>query len=96
MKTVLTILASASLFASTVSAHPACETSRRLVGYTHCGTPIFATYEMVGRTRCGDPIFQWVTHYPREESFSRSSHDRDDDYRGWDRHDDHHHHSSHR
>jgi hypothetical protein len=97
MKTVLTILASVSIFASTVSARPECETPRRLVGYTHCGTPIYATYEMVGRSRCGEPIFQWVTHYPREESFGHSYRDHDDDHHGWDRdhghHDDHHHHS---
>ena len=96
MKTVLTILAGISLFSTTVSAHPECGPTRRIVGYTRCGDPIIATYEIVGRSRCGDPIFEWVTHYPRESSFSFRDHD---DYRhhDWDRDRDHdrdeHHHS---
>jgi hypothetical protein len=44
MKTVLIILAGVSIFASTISAHSECERPRRLVGYTECGTPIYATY----------------------------------------------------
>ncbi len=80
MKTVLIILTSVSIFASTVSAHPECERSRRLVGYSECGTPIFATYEFVGRTRCGEPIFEWVTHYPRE-SERHHSYERHEDFR---------------
>ena len=85
MKTVLTILASVSLFASTVAAHPECE-SRRVVGYTRCGEPIFATLEMIGRSRCGEPIFEWVTHYPRESSHRDYDDDRHAEFH-------HHHHS---
>lgn len=66
MKTILSLLASLTLFGAVASAHPGCETPRRIVGYTRCGDPIIATYERVGSTRCGEPIFQWVTHYPRE------------------------------
>jgi hypothetical protein len=81
MKTVLIILASVSIFASTISAHSECERPRRLVGYTECGTPIYATYEIVGRTRCGEPIFEWVTHYPRESERHHS----------YERYEEHHH-----
>jgi hypothetical protein len=66
MKKLFVILASATLFSISASAHDRCETRSRIVGYTHCGTPIIATLEVVGRTRCGEPIFDWVTHYPRE------------------------------
>ena len=66
MKTVLTLLASLTLLTTVASAHPGCETPRRVVGYTRCGDPIIATYEFVGRSRCGDPVYEWVTHYPRE------------------------------
>lgn len=66
MKKLLTILATVSLFAiTTTSAVQGCDT-RRLVGYTECGTPIFATLEVVGYNHCGQPIFEWVTHYPCE------------------------------
>jgi len=71
MKTVLTILASLTLFTSIASADHGCATPRRVVGYTRCGDPIIATYEYVGRSRCGDPIYQWVTHYPREREETR-------------------------
>ncbi len=66
MKTALTLLASLALFSTVASAHPGCESTRRVVGYTRCGDPIIATYEVVGHTRCGDPVFDWVKHYPRE------------------------------
>ncbi len=66
MKTVLTILASLTLFTTIASADHGCATSSRVVGYTRCGDPIIATYERVGYSRCGDPVYQWVTHYPRE------------------------------
>ena len=85
MKKVLTILASVSLFVANAAAHPECGTSCWIVGYTRCGDPIIATYEMVGRSRCGDPIYQWVTHYPEERSHY-SSRDRDGDrHHDWDR-----------
>ncbi|MDB6075283.1 MAG: hypothetical protein JWO89_2923 [Verrucomicrobiaceae bacterium] len=73
MKTVLTILASLTLFTSIASADHGCATPRRVVGYTRCGDPIVATYEYVGRSRCGDPVYQWVTHYPREREETRIS-----------------------
>lgn len=79
MKKLLTIIATVSLFAITTASanHEGCE-SRRLVGYTQCGTPIFATLEVVGYNHCGQPIFQWVTHYPREVEYRDSYRDYDD------------------
>lgn len=83
MKKILTIIATVSLLAiTTASAHEGCE-SRRLVGYTECGTPIFATLEVVGYNHCGQPIMQWVTHYPRETEYRES-------YRDYDHHSSHH------
>ncbi len=74
MKKLLTIIATFSLFAiTTASAHDSCE-SRRLVGYSECGTPIFATLEVVGYNHCGQPILQWITHYPRESYRSYDNH----------------------
>jgi len=70
MKTVLTLLASLTLFTTIASADHGCETPRRVVGYTRCGDPIIATYEFVGRSRCGDPVYEWVPHYPRERESS--------------------------
>ena len=101
MKTVLTILASVSIFASTATLKADCGTQRRVVGYTRCGNPIIAVYEVIGRSRCGNPIFGWVTHYPEESRYASSYRDHDD-YRhhDWDRDRDHdrdeHHHHSHR
>ncbi len=36
----------------------------RLVGYTQCGKPIYATHEIVGRDHCGRNIWKWISHYP--------------------------------
>ena len=89
MKTLVTVIASLSLFAISANAHPVCETHSRIVGHTECGTPIYATYEIVGHARCGDPIFEWVTHYPREVEF-RSHHDEEHGRR--EHHEEFHHH----
>ena len=78
MKKILTILATVSLFALTATSVRACDEPRRVVGYTQCGTPIFATLEVVGYNHCGQPIMQWVTHYPRETEHH-------DSYRDYDR-----------
>ena len=84
MKKILTIIATVSLFAITSASadHNSCE-SRRLVGYTECGTPIFATLEVVGYNHCGQPVLQWVTHYPRESEYRES-------YREYSHHSSHH------
>ena len=37
----------------------------RLVGYTDCGIPVYATHEIVGHDHCGRNVWEWVTHYPR-------------------------------
>ena len=67
MKKILTLLSVLGVMAfTTVTADAHCESPRRLVGYTHCGIPIYSYYEIVGRTRCGEPIGEWVTHYPSD------------------------------
>ena len=96
MKTIATLLASFALFTTVASAHPGCETPRRVVGYTRCGDPVIATYDIVGYARCGDPVREWVSHYPREHEatssvtvpFAVRGHFRHHDYdrgRDWDR-----------
>jgi hypothetical protein len=75
MKKLFTILACASLFAVTASAHDRCEIRSRVVGHTECGTPIIATLEITGHSRCGDPAFSWVRHYPRENHNAFRDHD---------------------
>jgi hypothetical protein len=34
---------------------------QRVVGYTNCGRPIMAFYQVMGYDRCGNPVGQWVT-----------------------------------
>ncbi|CAN5750329.1 hypothetical protein BH11VER1_BH11VER1_29220 [soil metagenome] len=42
--------------------------NRRVVGYTSCGDPIFAVYQIYGYDQCGRPVGRWVTQYPSSRS----------------------------
>ena len=57
--------------------------ARRVISYTTCGRPIFATYRIIGYDRCGNPVGQWVTDRsncgcntcsPRRPAFSGHDH----------------------
>lgn len=64
MKALLSLLAAAAVlgFAAPSTAKADCQNgSSRIVGYTSCGTPIIAVYQIVGYDRCGNPVGQWVT-----------------------------------
>ena len=84
MKKIVMLLVAISIF-SLISIHQASADHnfcRRLVGYTSCGEPIYAVYQICGYDRCGRPIGRWVTEYPssryeREEHRPHYSHDRE-------------------
>ncbi len=40
------------------------DSNRRLVGYSSCGEPIYAVYQIYGHDHCGRPLGRWVTQYP--------------------------------
>lgn len=68
MKTIITLIAAAAVLGfaapTTAQADHACGQTR-VVGYTSCGTPIIAVYQIVGYDHCGRPVGQWVTQQPR-------------------------------
>lgn len=63
MKTLFSVLAAAAVFgfAAPSNAKAECQGQTRVVGYTSCGTPIVAVYQIVGYDGYGRPIGQWVT-----------------------------------
>ncbi len=64
MKTLITVLAAAITFgiAAPTSAKADCYSGQtRIVGYTSCGTPIIAVYQITGYNAWGQPVGQWVT-----------------------------------
>lgn len=64
MKSILTAIAAAAAFgfAAPTTAKAGCHSGQtRVVGYTSCGTPIIAVYQIVGYDAWGRPIGQWVT-----------------------------------
>lgn len=64
MKSILTALAAAAAFgiAAPSTANAGCASGQtRVVGYTSCGTPIVAVYQIVGYDAWGRPIGQWIT-----------------------------------
>lgn len=76
MKKVFSVLVIASaftLFSATTAKADGGE--RRLTGYTECGKPIFAFYEVVGRDHCGHAIRKWVKHVPQSCHCDEHGHD---------------------
>lgn len=63
MKTLFSVIAAAAVlgFAAPSNAKAECHGQTRVVGYTSCGTPIVAVYQIVGYDGYGRPIGQWVT-----------------------------------
>ncbi len=72
MKAILSLIAAAAVLGfaapSTAKADHSCGQTR-VVGYTSCGTPIIAVYQIVGYDHCGRPVGQWVTQAPRQPSY---------------------------
>ncbi|MFN0075270.1 MAG: hypothetical protein ACKVY0_02225 [Prosthecobacter sp.] len=72
MKAILSLVAAAAVLGfaapSTAKADHSCGQTR-VVGYTSCGTPIIAVYQIVGYDHCGRPVGQWVTQAPRQPSY---------------------------
>lgn len=72
MKAILSLIAAAAVlgFAAPSTAKADCQHgASRVVGYTSCGTPIIAVYQIVGYDHCGRPVGQWVTQAPRQPSY---------------------------
>lgn len=71
MKAILSLVAAAAVLGfaapSSAKADHACGQTR-VVGYTSCGSPIIAVYQIVGYDHCGRPVGQWVTQAPRHSS----------------------------
>ena len=67
MKRIIAILAALATLGLTVptDAEAGHTSNRRVVSYTACGRPIYATYCIIGFDRCGNPIGQWVTETSR-------------------------------
>ncbi len=63
MKAILSLFAAAAVlgFAAPSNAKADCQGQTRIVGYTSCGSPIIAVYQVVGYNGYGQPIGQWVT-----------------------------------
>ena len=63
MKTLFSLVAAAAVlgFAAPSNAKAECQGQTRIVGYTSCGSPIVAVYQIVGYDGYGRPIGQWIT-----------------------------------
>jgi hypothetical protein len=60
---IVTVVLSILSFAPSASAWDSCNS--RVVGYTRCGRPIMAIYQVCGYDRCGNPVGHWVTQSSR-------------------------------
>ncbi|MBL9143538.1 MAG: hypothetical protein JNM99_07610 [Verrucomicrobiaceae bacterium] len=60
---ILTLLTALFVIAPSAEAYDGC--NRRIVSYTSCGRPIYATYQFYGYDRCGNPVGRWVTESSR-------------------------------
>ncbi len=56
---VLSVITTLISFTPSANAWDGCNS--RIVGYTRCGRPIVAVYQVCGYDRCGHPIGHWVT-----------------------------------
>ena len=61
MKHILGLLTVLSVVAFTAPSAKADHSNRRVVSYTSCGRPVYASYQVYGYDRCGNPIGRWVT-----------------------------------
>ncbi len=65
MKKFLVLFSAMGAFAFTpLSTAEAADSCTRIVGYNHCGQPIYAYFHVHGYDSCGRPIGHWVTQYP--------------------------------
>lgn len=66
MKKLLMLVAAVAAFSlvpiNSAKADHGC--NRRVVGYSSCGDPIYAVYQVYGYDHCGRPVGRWVTQYP--------------------------------
>jgi hypothetical protein len=90
MKRILAILAVLTTLGITLPSEAKADHGygRRVVSYSSCGRPVYATYRIIGYDRCGNPVGQWVTE--RSNCGCNMCNPRRSSYHGYSHHSNHH------